>query len=50
MVQKDNQGGGISTDDFYETWEIKICPQCKREVKEYYSVEVLKKLSEIEII
>lgn len=45
MHQKVNlgkpMGGGVSTDDFYETWEIKECDTCQRIVKEYYSVKLL---------
>lgn len=36
-------GSGISTDEYYETWTIQVCPQCGREVKEFYSVELWKK-------
>ena len=43
MHQKDKEGGGISKDDYYETWMILICPECKKEVKEFYSVKVIKK-------
>ena len=43
MHQKDKQGGGVSRDDYYETWEIKACPSCRREVKEFYSVSLIKK-------
>ena len=42
MYQKDKLGGGKSTEKVYETWEIKACPLCKREVKEFYSAKVLK--------
>lgn len=35
------RGGGNSSDKDYWTWEIKVCPQCNRKVKEFYSVEVL---------
>lgn len=41
MVQYKKLGGGESTDERYVTWEIKICPHCKRLVKEYYSAVVL---------
>ena len=34
-------GGGTTTDEKYETWEIKICPACGRKVKEFYSCEVI---------
>jgi hypothetical protein len=36
-------GGGTSTDEEYTTWEIKVCPECGREVKEFYSATVIKK-------
>ena len=34
-------GGGTSTDELYETWEIKECPACGRRVKESYSCKLL---------
>lgn len=36
MFQLDKLGGGISTDDEYITWEIKVCPICDRKVEEKY--------------
>ena len=33
--------GGVANDDIYETWEIKICPQCGRKIKETYKCETL---------
>ncbi len=36
-------GGGTSTDEEYTTWTIQTCPECGREVKEFYSVTVIKK-------
>ncbi len=41
MHQKDKIGGGESKEDYYETWEVKECPSCGREVKEFYSVMVM---------
>lgn len=41
MTQYKKIGGGESTDDRYETWELKICPKCKRLVKEYYCATVV---------
>ena len=41
MHQHNQEGGGVSEDEKYETWEIKICPSCGRKVKEYYSVTVV---------
>jgi hypothetical protein len=41
MHQKDKVGGGQSTDEYYETWELKECPACGRVVREQYSVQVL---------
>lgn len=41
MHQKDELGGGQSTDEFYETWEIKVCDICGRKMKEYYSVTLI---------
>lgn len=35
-------GGGEANDTQYTTWEIKVCPQCGREVKESYSAIVIK--------
>jgi hypothetical protein len=33
-------GGGVSTDDRYDTWELKVCDSCGREVIESYTVAV----------
>ena len=41
MYQYKKLGGGISEENLYETWEIKICPKCKRLVKESYSAMVI---------
>ena len=41
MHQKDQVGGGTSTDAAYVTWEVKECPGCGRVVLERYSVEIL---------
>ena len=41
MHQYKKLGGGYSGEEKYETWEIKICPECKRLTKEYYSAEIL---------
>jgi hypothetical protein len=41
MHQKGKQGGGKHEENFYETWEIKICPVCFLKVREYYLVEIL---------
>ena len=46
MHQDGNKGGGLSRKYYYETWEIKVCPNCGRRVKEFYSVEVLNKKGE----
>lgn len=35
-------GGGTSDDSEYTTWTIQICPDCGREVKEFYSATVVK--------
>lgn len=37
MHQFKNIGGGEANDTRYVTWELKICPVCKRLVKEYYA-------------
>jgi hypothetical protein len=39
MHQLHKIGGGLSRDDYYETWEVKYCPECGRLVKEFYSVK-----------
>lgn len=41
MHQFNKIGGGVSTDDLYETWEIKECPACGRKVEEKYTVKIL---------
>lgn len=41
MHQLDKIGGGVSEEDLYLTWELKICPLCGRVVKESYECEVL---------
>jgi protein-arginine kinase activator protein McsA len=41
MIQKDKLGGGVSQENYYETWEIKICPNCKRVYREFYSVKLV---------
>lgn len=43
-------GGGTAKDDFYQTWELKKCPNCGRMVRELYQVELVsqKKANEIE--
>lgn len=43
MHQKNKEGGGESTEEYYQTWTIQICPSCEREVKESYEVVVIKK-------
>lgn len=35
------QGGGVATNEVYETWEYKVCKNCGRVVKEYYSCQVI---------
>ena len=41
MHQFNKEGGGVSLDDYYETWEIKVCDKCGRKVKEFSSVKVV---------
>lgn len=41
MNQYQGMGGGESTDEHYETWELKQCPVCGRIYKEFYSATLL---------
>ena len=40
-VVKPLPSGGISNDEVYEVWEIKVCSTCGRKVREAYRCEVL---------
>lgn len=39
MTQYRQIGGGESSDDTYETWEVKSCPTCSRLIKETYTCQ-----------
>lgn len=41
MHQHKEIGGGVARDEFYQTWEVKKCPNCGRMVKELYQVEMV---------
>lgn len=36
------QGGGEASEREYYTWELKLCPECGRLVKEEYRAKVIK--------
>lgn len=43
MHQQGDEGSGTSTEDYYETWTIQVCPACDTEYKEFYSAQKLRR-------